>query len=115
MAVDRLRPYLSTLMGRSGFQALLARALVLASAEVPWLTAVQAITDGELDGLTVARGAIDADDFSDGEVAVLAQILRLLVAFIGLALTLRLISQLWPELSFKDTDFSDMTRSEEAK
>lgn len=39
-ATDKMRPHLSMLMGRGGFQALLARALVLATAEASWLTAV---------------------------------------------------------------------------
>jgi hypothetical protein len=40
-AIDKLRRHLSMLMGRSDFQALLACALLLASAEVHWLTAVR--------------------------------------------------------------------------
>ena len=114
-ATDKLRPHLSMLMGRGGFQALLARALVLATAEVPWLTTVRVVADGELEGLTVARATTDAADFSEGEVILLAQLLRLLVAFIGPALALRLIDQLWPQLSFNDADFSNTTDDEEAK
>src|SRR6266852_5197131 len=34
---EKLRPQLANLMGDGGFRALLARALVLASAEVSWL------------------------------------------------------------------------------
>lgn len=100
--LDKLRPHLSMLMGRSGFQALLARALVRATAEVPWLSAVRVVADGELEGLTVAQATFDATDFSEGEVVLLAQLLGLLVAFIGPALTLRLITQRWPQLSFND-------------
>lgn len=104
-ATDKLRPHLSMLMGRSGFQALLARALALAAAEVPWLSAVQVVADGELEGLTVARARLEAADFTEGEVVVLAQLLGLLVAFIGPTLTLRLITQTWPQLSLDDADF----------
>ncbi len=114
-AIDKLRPHLSMLMGRGGFRALLARALVLATAEVPWLTAVRVVTDGELEGLAVAQTSFDAADFSEGEVVLLAQLLGLLVAFIGPALTLRLINQLWPQLSFDDADFSNTANNEEAK
>src|SRR3990167_9460859 len=88
-ATDKLRPHLSMLMGRGGFQALLARALVLATAEAPWLTAVQVVADGELEGLTAAHAKLDAAEFSEGEAVLLAQLLGLLVAFIGPALTLR--------------------------
>jgi hypothetical protein len=115
LAIDKLRPHLSTLMGRSGFQALLARALLLAAAEAPWLTAVRVVADGEMEGLTVAYAKVDAAAFSEGEIVLLAQLLRLLVGFIGPALTLRLINQLWPQLSFNDADFSNSANHEEAK
>ena len=104
-ATDKLRPHLSMLMGGGGFQALLARALVLATAEAPWLTAVQVVADGELEGLTAAHSKLDATEFSEGELVLLAQLLGLLVAFIGPALTLRLITQIWPQLSLDDADF----------
>lgn len=102
------------LMGRGGFQALLARALVLATAEVPWLKAVQVVADGELQGLTVAQAASEAADVSEGAVVLLAQLLGLLMAFIGPALTLRLMTQIWPQLSFDDADFSKTARDEKA-
>ncbi|CAN5435745.1 hypothetical protein BH10PSE4_BH10PSE4_18340 [soil metagenome] len=92
------------LMGGGGFQALLARALVLATVEVPWLVAVQVVAGGELQGLAGAQARLDAAEFSEGEAALLAQLLGLLVAFIGPALTLRLINQTWPRLSFDDAD-----------
>ena len=81
------------------------RALLLASNEVHWLAAVQVVADGELEGLTVAHSKVGAAEFSEGEVALLAQLLGLLVAFIGPALTIRLITQIWPQLSFAEADF----------
>ena len=114
-ALDKLRPHLSMLMGRGGYQALLARALVLATAEVPWLKAVQVVADGELQGVTVAQAASEASDVSEGEVVLLAQLLGLLVAFIGPALTLRLMIQMWPQLSFDDADFSKPANKGKAK
>lgn len=112
--VETLRAYLAMLMGRSGCEALLARALVLAVPEVPWLSAVRVIADGELEGLPEAYAKSDAPEFANGEVAVLAQILGLLVAFIGPALTLRLLKQLWPDLSFSEVDFSNTSNDEDA-
>lgn len=114
-ATDKLRPHFSMLMGRGGFQALLARALVLATAEVPWLATVRVVADGELEGLTVATTTFDPADVAEGEAVLLAQLLGLLVAFIGPALTLRLINQLWPQLSFNDADFGDTANNEDAK
>jgi hypothetical protein len=107
-ATDKLRPHLSTLMGRNGFQALLARALVLGTPEIAWLSAVRVVTSGELEGLSVAQAKFGAANISEGEIVVLAQLLGLLVAFIGPALTARLISQLWPHLSLTDADFAKM-------
>jgi hypothetical protein len=104
-ATDRLRPHLSTLMGRNGFQALLARALVLTSAEVPWLGAVKVVGDGEIEGLAAAQSRSGGADYADGEVVLLAQLLGLLVAFIGPALTARLIGELWPQLALTGADF----------
>lgn len=103
------------LMGRGGFQALLARALVLATAEASWLNAVQVVADGELEGLTAAQAELDAAEFSEGEIVLLAQLLGLLVAFIGPALTLRQIIQIWPQLSFDDADFGEAADNEKAK
>ena len=113
--IDKLRPLLSMLMGRGGFQALLARALVLSTAEVPWLSAVQVVADGELEGLTAARAGFDAAEVSEGEAILLAQLLGLLVAFIGPALTLRLLTQIWPQLSIDDADFSKTASNEKAR
>ncbi|MCW5717875.1 MAG: hypothetical protein KIS68_08615 [Bauldia sp.] len=114
-AIEKLRPHLSMLMGRSGFEALVARALVLAIAEVPWLTAVRVVADGELEGLALARPATNAAEFARGEVVLLAQLLGLLEAFIGPALTLRIVNPLWPQLSFDGADFSTAANDEEAK
>lgn len=112
---DKLRPHLSMLMGQSGFQALLARALVLATAKVPWLSAVEVVGGGELEGLAAANAKLDAAEFSEGEVVLLVQLLGLLVAFIGPALTLRLIAQIWPQLSFDDADFGKTANDEKAR
>lgn len=102
---ERLAPHLSTLMGRTGFQALLARALVLASAELPWLGTIKVVADGELHGLTEAQAKANPGGVAEGEVVLLAQLLGLLVAFIGPALTARLVGQIWPQLPLTGADF----------
>lgn len=103
------------LMGGGGFQALLARALVLAAVEAPWLAGVQVVADGQLEGLAIARAKLDAAEFSEGEAALLAQLLGLLMAFIGSALTLRLTSQIWPQLSFDDAGLGETASNEKAE
>jgi hypothetical protein len=102
---DRLRPHLATLMGNGGFRALLARALALASAEVSWLRAVQVNADGTLDGLEKLHAHLKPAEFREGRVVLLAQLLGLLVAFIGPGLTSRLVGEIWPQLAADNVDF----------
>jgi hypothetical protein len=104
LVTERLRPQLATLMGNAGFRALLARALALASAEVSWLRAVQVNADGTLEPL---HARLKPGEFREGRIVLLAQLLGLLVAFIGPGLTLRLAGEIWPQLSADKVDFGD--------
>jgi hypothetical protein len=104
---DRLRPHLAMLMGNGGFRALLARALALASAEVPWLRAVQVNPDGTLEGLGTSHARLKPAEFREGRVVLLAQLLGLLVAFIGPGLTSRLVGEIWPQLAADNVDFGN--------
>jgi hypothetical protein len=101
---DKLRPHLATLMGNGGFRALLSRALALANAEVSWLSAVHVKADGSLGGLEELHAQLDPVDFFEGSVVLLAQLLELLVAFIGENLTVRLVREVWPKISLNDLD-----------
>jgi hypothetical protein len=104
---EKLRPLLATLMGNGGFRALLSRALALAGAEVFWLHALHVNADGILEGVEASHARVDPAEFLEGKVVLLAQLLELLVAFIGMSLTLRLLSEVWPQLSLNDMDFSN--------
>jgi hypothetical protein len=95
---DRLRPQLTELMGTGGFRALLSRALALANVDVAWLRAVHVKADGSLEGLDELAAQVEADEVVEGGVALLAQLLGLLVAFVGEDLTLRLVREAWPKL-----------------
>src|SRR5712691_7346548 len=97
LVAEKLRPHLATLMGNLGFRALLSRALALANAEVPWLHAVHVNVDGSLEGLDELGAQVDSDEIFEGCVVLLAQLLGLLVAFIGKDLTLRLVREVWPK------------------
>jgi hypothetical protein len=112
---DKLRPHLATLMGNGGFRALLSRALVLAGAEVPWLRAVHVQADGALEGLQAPHRQLDPAEFLEGKVVLLAQLLGLLVAFIGTSLTLRLVGEIWPQITLEDMDFGTGGDNEKAK
>jgi len=102
--VDKLRPQLTTFMGNAGFRALLSRALALANAEVPWLRAVHVKADGSLERLHELREQLDPDQIFEGSVVLVAQLLGLLVAFIGEELTLRLMRDAWPKLPLNNLD-----------
>lgn len=106
LVCEKLGPQLATLMGRGGYQALLSRALALARKDVDWLRAVilaepcnLMISDDELEKL-------DAQELTVGSKALVAELLGLLVAFIGDNLTLRLVREVWPTLFLEDLNFS---------
>jgi hypothetical protein len=102
---EKLRPHLATLMGNVGFRALLSRALALANAEIAWLRAVHVKADGSFEGLDELEAQVDPDELAEGCVVLLAQLLGLLVAFIGENLTLRMVREVWPKLFLNDLDF----------
>ena len=104
---DTLRPHLKLLMGTGGTRQLLARAITLATVEVSWLHAVRVTERSELEGLDQIRSLIEPTEFLEGRVIVLAQLLGLLVAFIGPTLTSRMVGELWPQIPFRDRDFGE--------
>jgi hypothetical protein len=114
-ATDKLRPHLATLMGSGGFRALLLRALVLAGADVPWLRAVRVKADGAVEGLEELPAQPSSTDLLEGRIALLAQLLGLLVAFIGAGLTFRLVQEIWPQIPLTDLDFNHGGKNENAK
>jgi hypothetical protein len=99
---EALRPPLATLMGSAGFNALLARALARAMAEVPSLRAVQVNADGCLDVVEKPVLQADAQALSRDSVVLVAQLLGLLVDFIGENLTLRIVRDVWPKVALDD-------------
>jgi hypothetical protein len=99
---EKLRSPLATLMGNGGFRALLSRALALARAEVPWLRAVHVKADGALAWVEELHPPLAPAEFLEGRVVLLAQLLGLLVAFIGPGLTARLIGEIWPKILLND-------------
>jgi len=92
-------------MGNGGFRALLTRALVLAKAEVPWLSVVRVNGDGTLDKLDELERQIDQKQLIQGSSVLLAELFGLLVNFIGAALTLGMVREVWPEIVVNDSEF----------
>ena len=99
---DKLRQPLSRLAGVAGFRSLLSRALALAGGEVRWLKAVHIAADGSLEYVDTAQEHISENEMAKGEVVLIAQLLGLLVTFIGEALTLHLVQEVWPDEVFDD-------------
>ena len=97
---ERLRQPLITLAGVAGFRSLLSRALTLARAEAPSLSAVQVAADGSLKGLDDLEPQIDKEQARDEGAILIAQLIGLLLTFIGEGLTLRLVQDVWPEAAF---------------
>jgi len=95
---EKLRRPLSALVGVAGFNSLLSRALALARKEVPGLSAVQIKPDGSLEGLKeVDQGQ------TKGRAMLIAQLLGLLVTFIGESLMMKIVVDAWPDIPAVDT------------
>jgi len=101
---EKLRQPLCSLAGVAGFRSLLSRALALARAEAPSLSAVQVGADGSLKGLDELGPQRDTDKAMEGGALLIAQLLGLLLLFIGEGITLRLVQDVWPESAFDDRD-----------
>lgn len=97
---EKLRLPFSTLAGVAGFRSLLSRALSLAGDEVRWLKAVHVNAQGSLEGLD--KTSISDAEIAEGETILVAQLIGLLVTFIGATLTLRLLQEAWPETPLGD-------------
>ena len=98
---ERLRQPLITLAGLAGFRSLISRALTLARAEAPSLSAVQVAADGSLQGLDELRPQVDADQAREAGIILITQLLGLLVRVVGEAMTLQLVtSEILPDFRF---------------
>src|SRR5687768_12879461 len=95
---EKLRVPLSRLMGAGGFRALLARAQAMAGVEVPWLLTMRINPNGSLDRVNELETPPPPHLLTKGELILVAHLVELLVTFIGPALTLRLMHDIWPDL-----------------
>jgi hypothetical protein len=112
---EKLRPQLATLMGSAGFRALFSRALSLANAEVPSLGGIRVRPDGSPEGVGEIAAKIGPEEIAQSGVVLVAQLLGLLVAFIGENLTVRLVREVWPKLHFDDLNLGNGGKSEKTK
>jgi hypothetical protein len=102
---EKLRIALTQFVGADGFTALMRRALALARKEVPSLQNAKVTPEGRLEGID--ESAADAKNGSEAATAVIANLLALLVTFLGEPLTLRLMGDAWPDVFRRTTAESE--------
>jgi len=103
--LEKLRPYLSNLMGHAGFSTLLARAVALSNSEFPWLNSAAITPKGTMSDFPEGAGELNPEALRDACTAVLANMLGLLVTLVGEHLTLRLLDEIWPAVIRKDLEY----------
>jgi hypothetical protein len=95
---QRLHRRLDPLVGAGGFRALLDRALFLAKKEHAWLEGVeiQAYPGCELNALNEAMTGRKPSEIRETLTIILANVIWLLVTFIGEDIVYGLIEEAWP-------------------
>lgn len=95
---EKLRGNLCTLVGTAGFESLAARALAVASSRVPGLSDVKIAPDGKLQGLGKGDPSTPDDNPSDqAAIIFISCLLELLLMFLGKALTMNLVRNVWSD------------------
>jgi hypothetical protein len=100
---EKLRQPLCTFAGVSGFRSLLARALVLAKAKAPLLEGVEITAKGSFLYSAELEAQLNTPQAAQAATVLVDQLLGLLITFIGEALTLRLVHDVWPKLAPEDS------------
>lgn len=95
LVCETLRKSVARFAGADGFEALLRRAVALARNEVPGLARVRIGADGAWDEEAL-RDLAAGGRATEAAVAVAANLLALLVTFIGEPLTLQLVREACP-------------------
>lgn len=111
LVCEKMGPQLGTLMGRGGYHALISRALALARKDVDWLRTAILAEPGSLGIADDDLQKVDAHELAAGSTVLVAELLGLLVAFIGDNLTLRLVRDVWPALSLENLNFTQGDKS----
>ena len=92
--MKRLYDELATLLGPAGFDALVARSLMLARRVHPTLAGVSVASGGTLVGLGDPPG--ERVERAQGALAIVAHFIELLVVLVGADLTMVLMRDIWP-------------------
>ena len=97
-ACEKLRVPLTKLIGVAGFASLLSRAMALAKRQAPSLEGLRVEADGSLAGFNeVQQDSGAAEAARHAGVVLVAELLGLLVTFIGQPLTLTVVREAWPD------------------
>jgi hypothetical protein len=98
---ENFRLSLTRFAGKDGFNSLLRRSVALVGASFPPFRGATVGPDDRIEGLN-PTGAADDELWREAAIAVTAQLLELLVTFIGEPLTRRLVREACPELPSDD-------------
>ncbi len=93
---EKLRHPLSSFAGTAGYRSLLARAVTLAKVEAPLLAGAQVKPDGTFDLSAELEAQLATREAARAGAVLVGQLLDLLITFIGPALTLRFVHDVWP-------------------
>lgn len=98
-ACQKLYTRLASLITMAGTQAFLDRALHMARAEFPSLDGLRAGSSPDtcLDGIDEALRGLGPEEAREVLVSVFANLIELLVTFIGEHLTLHVVRDIWPD------------------
>jgi hypothetical protein len=88
-------------------RSLVTRAWVLAKGDASWLTGLQIKPDGSFLLSTEMEATLASDEATQGTTALVDQLLQLLITFIGEALTLRLMQEVWPKAALEEVTPDD--------
>jgi hypothetical protein len=102
---------LAKLTGVEGFRSLMARAKALAAAEAPWVSSLQVREDGSLEEFDATGSQQSSLLGEQAPVAIVAQLLGLLVTFIGEPLTLHLVRDAWSDDTLTEMDVGTEEKS----
>jgi hypothetical protein len=114
---EKLRQSLGELAGTAGFQALASRALTLARSEDPSLGAVWVAANGNLEGMSAIDPSTDVEKdwvHEDG-VVLISRLLGLLLIFLGQALTMNLVWNVWPDAAPDDCNSENGRKREHTR
>jgi hypothetical protein len=109
IVTNKLRLYLTKLTGTLGVNALFSRALTISKTQVQTLRDIEVLPDGTLQGLE------NVSEDSDAATIIVAELLCLLITFIGISLTIHMLHDIWPEIRTESNELGKDINNEQTK